>query len=89
MTFLFDAPSLGHLIALSVRAVLAGHGIEMTEDDENIAGEAAGNFLTSMQTHKEEQAKMVESVSRDLDALPVAEPVRSPSWRQLGMEPPV
>ena len=94
MIFNFDTASLGHIIALSVRAVLAEHGLEMTTEDQETAGQAAADFLTSVQNHKREQAQMVESVSRDLDDLPVVDPTsrlgfRGLGFRDLGMEPPV
>lgn len=89
MIFTFDAMNLGQVIAHSCRAVLREHGLELTDDDQNVAGEAAAAWLN----HQRERAEMVDSVSRDLDELPVlggeAPIPREAELRRLGIEPPV
>lgn len=90
MNFVFDAYALGHLIATSVRAALAEHGIEMTERDEEVAGEAAGQFLNRAHAAQQERVALVESVGRDLAALPTTPaPQTQHDLRNLGIDPPV
>ena len=93
MIFTFDAMSLGQVIAHATRTVLREHGLELTDDDQNVAGEAAADWLLAAQNHVRERAEMVDSVSRDLDELPVlggeAPIPRGVELRRLGIEPPV
>jgi hypothetical protein len=85
--FTFDAESLGSIIAHSCRRVLESHGMGLTHDDQVTAGDAAAEFLQ----HAQERARMIDSVSKDLDQIPVLpgrahQPVDA---RKLGLEPPV